>query len=258
MLIDIRRRIVQHTDRRFEGHQSERFAHVVRQAVVPDYARHGIRNRFTQQCLRQPLAARVDRGEGVGQRRAFIHAFYGGVHHLIAKEAMAQLAAHAQTLAHRHLGCLAAVKIQEAHRQQTGAVAEFDHQLTPWTVLHITVTDHALDLNHQPGSRCSLVNRQQLRLVFVTHWQVEHQRHVGRQAQPRQFVAGAEAFLGRGFFSGSGHGRLRWLARRRIPAFAASPPAHHDLRAAASSQYPLSAVSSCTHSPILILNYRPS
>jgi hypothetical protein len=183
VLVDVGRRVVQQAHRRLEFGQLQALAHRPRHRVLPVDALHGVGNRAPQDGLRQALAGRIDRGEGSRQRRAFVDDLVIRVDHLGAEEAVAHLAAGAHARALGQLLDLAAVEVHEAQLDVGGLICDGHQQLLARLVSDFILDHDAFDLRHVAAAQAGLADRHDLGFVLVAHRQVQHQVHVGVQAE---------------------------------------------------------------------------
>ena len=125
--------------------------------------------------LAKPLGAGVDRGQAVGQRRVAIlgNALVAGVDHLQAAEAGANLAKHPQPGAGGHRFLLRGAEMEEAQRDQAGAVGDNHHQHGAARRYDGCVLDRAFHL--RGGAGVQPANGVNPGAVLVAQGQVEQQ-----------------------------------------------------------------------------------
>src|SRR6202521_820874 len=103
------------------------------------------------------------------------------MHHLVAEEAGPDLAEEAHALALLELLHLARIEIEEAHPQVFLAVGELQHEGSPRAVLHLGC--HDLGLHQHGGAGLRILQRRELRLVFVAQRHVQHEVRPGADAE---------------------------------------------------------------------------
>ena len=182
------RRRVHVGERLRQRRQSGRQSHRRRQQVGQLRAgRRGERraHQRAQPPLRYALGGGIDGREGVFERgRLALEAAVFRVHHLQAERPAPHFTEAAQPRAARELLLLAGGKIEEAQRQQAGAVGDARQQLAPPAVSDLGELDLPFDRRARAGDERA--DPLQPRAVLVAQRQQEQQvRHV-RHAELRQ------------------------------------------------------------------------
>jgi hypothetical protein len=181
--VDFLGRVVQQAYGRLEIDQLHLRAQGRGQGVLPLDAVHGRGNLAPQDRLRQAFAGGVHGRQAAGQWRARVDDFIGRVDHFRAKEAMLDFGPRPHAHALGQLAHLAAVKIHEAQVQVARFIGDGDDQLLARFVGDLVFRDDAFDLRHVAAAQAGFADRDDLRLVFVAHGQMQDQVHVGAQAK---------------------------------------------------------------------------
>jgi hypothetical protein len=179
--VGIRRRVVQDAHRLAEGGQAELAAHRLRQGVVEVRALQRPGRELAQRVLPQPRRGRVDRRQGLRQRRLAAQHLEARMDHLRAEEALPDLPHDAYARIGGQRPALALVKVEEAHRQAPAAVVDFADELAPGAKPDLGLHHGALDLDGVARQR--LVDRRDAGLVLVAQRQVQDQVGQAREAQ---------------------------------------------------------------------------
>ena len=207
MLVDVRRRVVQEFHGRLEVHQVHALADRGRHGVGPVDALHRVGDRAPQHRLRQAFAGRVHGRERGGQGRAFVDDLVARVDHLGAKEAVFEFTPRADAHAFGHLLDLAAVEIHEAQQQVARCIGDRHEKLAARLERDLVLGHDAFDLPGLAAAHAGIPDRDDLGLVLVAQRQVQHQVHVGAQAEAGELAF--ERFWGCCGFRG-GHIAAKW------------------------------------------------
>ena len=181
----VRRRLMQ---------EAQAVAKVSRRGTPPKRRRQrigevGVRQRTLDQLAQYRLAeaggGRVNRRQAIRQRLVAMDDTKARMHHLVAKEATAQLAKQAQPRAGSQRLLLARIEVEEAQHEITGVVAHAGNQLPTRAKRDLAGDDVNFELRRYAGKR--IANRRQPRFVLIAQRQVQQQVGVAAQPEARQF-----------------------------------------------------------------------
>ncbi len=202
-------------------------------------ARQRVVDGLAQIGLRDAGRARIDGREHLRQRRVLVDHAHRRMHDLESEETAADVAAHAQPLADRHLLDLRAVEVQEAQHQLAAVlVAQAHQQLAARAIGDLVVVDHALGLRELAGQQ--FAHRRKGGLVLVAHRQVQDQVDRTREAELGELVGGLDELGGglgglllarlRGLVAGAFGIALRRVRVGRFTLYRLAPAASGRLR----------------------------
>ena len=157
----------------------------VRQLAVAD-RRERLRGEVSEPALLHALRDRIDRRQHVlhGLRVGRCGVFIFGMDDFRAVLAAAHLAEAAQALAAHELLLLRAAEVEEAQRQETGAVGEAQEQRAPPAEDDLGELDRALDRDAHAGAQRA--DRHDARAVLVARRQPEEEVRDGFDAELRE------------------------------------------------------------------------